>query len=263
MEGTLQRTVVIAAIVIVGLTAAGYALTRPGPKADAPLALDATGIEGPTVVRDRKGRPIISNVRTVEPKVLYRGSAFPTSFPVEGGKSEYADQTAFEFLRALNVRHVLALLPTAEQYYAEDGYLRHWSKETGYEISTTWVHIDPTEAFGHDDRGGLRAAGILIALMREDAARGGALYVHDVDGVNHAGVAAAGYELWRNRGWHDFDTTWTLVERRFLEGNRTMQDLQRAGRAPQPIACPNGARAFVCRESLRSLRDKLRFVIEL
>ena len=263
MEGTLQRTVVIGAIVVVGLTAAGYALTWPAAKAPAPLALDTAGVDGPTVVRDRKGRPIISNIRTVEPKVLYRGSAFPTSFPRAGGEPEYADQTAFEFLRALNVRHVLALLPTAEQYYAEDGYLRHWSRETGFEISTTWVQIDPTEAYGLDDRGGLRAAGILIALTREKAAKGGAMYVHDVDGVSHVGVAAAGYELWRNRGWHDFDTTWTLVERRFLEGNRTMQDLQRAGRAPQPVPCPNGTRAFVCRESLRSLRDKLRFVIEL
>ena len=263
MDGSLQRTAVIAAIVIVGLTAAGYALTRPAPRASAPLALDSPGIEGPTVVRDRKGRPIIGNVRAVEPKVLYRGSAFPTSFPRAGGENEYADQTAFEFLRSLNVRHVLALLPTPEQYYAEDGYLRHWSKETGFEISTTWVQIDPTEAFGLDDRGGLRAAGILIALMREKAAKGGALYVHDIDGVNHVGVAAAGYELWRNRGWHDFDTTWTLVERRFLEGNRTMQDMQRAGRAPQPTACPNGARAFVCRESLRGIRDQLRFVTEL
>ena len=263
MGSNLQRTAVIVAIVLVAAVAAGYALTRPAPRMSSPLALDGTGIDAPTVVRDRQGRPIISNFRTVEPKVLYRGSAFPTSFPKAGGGSEYADQTAFEFLRALNVRHVLVLAPTPESYYAEDGYLRYWSKETGFDIGTTWVHIDPTEAYGRDDRGGLRAAGILIALMREGAGKGGALYVHDVDGVSHVGVAAAGYELWRNRGWSDYDTTWTLVERRFLEGNRTMQDLQRAGRAPEPVTCPNGAKAFVCRESLRSLRDQLRFVIEL
>jgi hypothetical protein len=42
-----------------------------------------------------------------------------------------------------------------------------------------------------------------------------------------------------------------------------MQDLQQAGAAPQPALCPGGQRAFVCAESLRNIRDRLRFVIEL
>lgn len=262
MDSSLQRAAVIGTIVLVFAIAAGYAITRPAPRHDVPLLVDDAGVEGPTVVRDRKGRPIISNIRTVEKGVLYRGSAWPTSFESAGAK-EYADQTAFEFLRALNVRHVVALVDTAEKYYAEDGYLRYWSNETGHQITTTWVQIDPTEAYGRDDRGGLHAAGILISLMKEKAGKGGAVYVHDLEGVEHVGVAAAAYELWRNRGWNDFDTVWTLVERRFLAGNRTMADLQRTGRSPEPKACPSGQRAFVCREWLRGLREDLRFVIEL
>lgn len=236
MNWPYRRIGVAATLVVIGALAIVYAGARPHPRAEAPLVLDGDGIDGATAVRDRKGRPIISNVRTVERGVLYRGSGFPTSFPKAGGGHEYADQTAFEFLRSLNVRHVVALVDSPETYYAEDGYLRYWSSQTGFAIGTTWVQIDPAEAFGRDDRGGLRAAGILIALMREGAGKGGAVYVHDLDGVAHAGVAAAGYELWRNRGWNDFDTTWTLVERRFLPGSR---------------------------ESLRRIREELRFLIEL
>jgi hypothetical protein len=262
MDSGVQRAAVIGAIVLVFLTGAAVAITRPAPRHDLPLLIDDAGIERETVVLDRKGRPIISNVRTVEKGVLYRGSGWPLTFE-SGGTKEFADETAFEFLRALNVRHVVALVDSADTYYAEDGYLKYWSNERGYPITTTWVQIDPTGAFGRDDRGGLHAAGILIALMREQAGRGGAVYVHDIDGIEHVGVAAAGYELWRNRGWNDFDTTWTLVERRFLAGNRTMLDLQRTGRSPEPKTCPSGQRAFVCREWLRGLREDLRFIIEL
>jgi catechol 2,3-dioxygenase-like lactoylglutathione lyase family enzyme len=236
MTSGLRRTIVIAAVAVAAAGAGLYALMRPAPRHGTPLMLDSDGIEREPIVHDQKGRAIISHFRTVEPRVLYRGSGFPTSFPTADGGSEYADRTAFDFLRSLNVRHVLALVDSPEAYYAEDGYLRYWSGQTGFEIGTTWVQIDPAGAFGRDDRSGLRAGGILIALMRENAARGGAVYVHDPDGVSHAGVAAAAYELWRNRGWDDFETTWTLVERRFRPGRP---------------------------ESLRSIRDELRFLIEL
>jgi len=230
-----------AAVVAAAVLAAGvYGLTRPYPRAEAPLVLTGDGVEGPSTIRDRRGRVIMTNIRTVEPRVLYRGSAFPTSFGRSGGKPEYADETAFEFLRARNIRHVIALVDTPETYYAEDGYLRFWSGRTGFAIDTTWVQIDPTDPFVRDDRGGLKAAGILIALMRENIGRGGAVYIHDLDGVSHAAVAAAGYELWRNRGWNTFDDTWTLVERRFMAGN-----------TPERL------------RGLRSLREDLRFLIEL
>lgn len=230
----------VALVVVVAASAAVYGVTRPAPRAPAPLALDGDGIEDPAVIHDRKGRPIISNVRTVEKGVLYRGSAFPTAFAGPGGQREYADGTAFEFLRARNVRHVVALLDDADAYYAEDGYLRYWSEQTGFRIDTTWVQIDPATPFSKNDRGGLRAAGILISLMRENVAGGGAVYIHDIEGAAHVAVAAAGYELWRNRGWADFDVTWPLIERRFRAGNTT-SDVQ----------------------SLRTIRDSLRFVSEL
>lgn len=241
-RSTMQRASVVAAIVAAMVLASAYVVTWSAPRADTPLALDGEGLDAPPVVRDRQGRTVLTNFRTVEPGVLYRGSAFPTSFPGPGGGTAYADETAFEHLRSLNVRHVLALVDTAEKYYAEEGYLRYWSDRTGFRIGTTWVQIDPTGAFGRDDRSGLRAAGILISLMREGAARGGAMYVHDLDGVSHAGVAAAGYELWRNRGWNTFDTTWTLVERRFVAGHPKADEARRA---------------------LQTVRDDLRFVIEL
>ena len=259
----MSRPFAAGVIIVVVLCAGAYALGRPAARAKTSLSLAGDGIDRPTVVRDRQGRPIISNVRTVENGVLYRGSGFPTSFPRSGGENEYADETAFEFLRSLNVRHVLALVDKPEAYYAEEGYLKFWSEKTGFRIETTWVQIDPTEAFGRDDRSGLRAAAVLIGLMRDRDPAGGAVYVHDLDGVSHAGVAAAGYELWRNRGWNDFDATFALVERRFLAGNRTMQDLRSAGRAPDPVTCPSGLRAHVCRESLRGIRDELRFLISL
>jgi len=240
MDSRFQRIGFIAAISVVVLMAAGYMLMRPSPRRATPLALDRDGIDGPPIVRDGKGRPVITNIRTVEPGVLYRGSGFPTSFRKPGGGDEYADRTAFDFLRARNVRHVVALVDKPETYYAEDGYLRYWSGQTGFPMETTWVQIDPTNPFGRDDRGGLRAAGILIALMRDGVAKGGAVYVHDLDGLSHVGVAAAGYELWRNRGWNAFDTTWTLVERRFMVGNS-------AGEL----------------RALRSIRNDLRFLIEL
>lgn len=241
-RSTMQRAAVAVAIAAMLMLAAAYVVMWTAPRADMPLALDTDGVDGPAVVRDRQGRTVLTNFRTVEKGVLYRGSAFPTSFGAGEGGTAYADETVFEHLRSLNVRHVLALVDTADKYYAEDGYLRYWSDKTGFRIGTTWVQIDPTGEFGRDDRGGLRAAGILISLMREGAANGGAMYVHDLDGVSHAGVAAAGYELWRNRGWNSFDTTWVLVERRFLSGQPKIEESRRA---------------------LQTIRDDLRFVIEL
>ena len=240
MRGTAGRLWLVALAVVIAASAATYAVTRPASRAPSPLALDGDGTGDPAVVRDRKGRTIISNLRTIEDRVLYGGSAFPTSFSGPGGRREYADQTAFDFLRKRNVRHVVALMDDADAYYAEDGYLRYWSEQTGFRIGTTWVPIDLATPFSRDDRGGLRAAGILISLMRENVAGGGAVYVHDPEGGAHVGVAAAGYELWRNRGWADFDATWPLVERRFRAGGN-------AGDV----------------ESLRTIRDALRFVIEL
>jgi len=233
------RSALLAAAAVTAAAAGGWLLTRPHPRASTPLALERTGTDGPQVIRDRKGRAIIRNLRTVEQGVLYRGSAFPTSFG-SGERREYADETAFEFLRSRNVRHVVALVETPETYYAEEGYLRYWSDRTGFAIGATWVPIDPAKTFGRDDRSGLRAAGILLALMRESGRTRGAVYVHDPDGVSHAAVAAAGYELWRNRGWNTFDDTWTLVERRFMAGN-----------TPERL------------RGLRSLREDLRFLIEL
>lgn len=262
MTGRRSTLVVVMACVL-GLAAVCWMALRPRPRLPVPLALDDLGLDGPSVVRDGRGRPIITNFRTVEPGVLFRGSAFPTSFPAAGGGREYADRTAFDHLRALNVRHVIAMLDDADTYYAEDGYLRYWSEQTGFPIATTWIEIEPTQAFEPNDRGGLRAAGVLIALMREGIGGGGAVYLHDIDGIGHAGVAAAGYELWRNRGWNTFDTTWTLVERRFLAANETGAEAARAGRAPAMDTCANGSRAYACADRLRELRRRLAFLIEL
>lgn len=239
MDPRWTRTGRLAAMSLAVVLIAGFLLARPSARTETPLALDGTGIDGPQAIRDRRGREIIRNVRTVEKGALYRGSAFPTSFG-EGPQRDFADETAFEFLRSRNVRHVLALVDAAEHYYAEDGYLRYWSGVTGFHVGTTWVQIDPTDAFGRDDRSGLRAGAVLIDLMRDNVARGAAVYVHDLDGVSHAAVAAAAYELWRNRGWNSFDDTWILVERRFMAGN--------------------GAQHL---RSFRGLREDLRFLIEL
>lgn len=232
---------------LAGLVAAvliSVLVLRPEPRHATALPLEADSHEGPAAVRDGRGRVVLDNLRTVEPGVLYRGSAFPTTFPKADGGREYADRTAFDYLRGLNVTHVVALLDDADAYYAEDGYLRYWSDETGHRITTTWVPIDRDGAFALNDRGGVHAAGMLIAVMRERAGRG-AVYLHDPDGTTHAGVAAAGYELWRNRGWHDADSLWPLVERRFAGG--------------ETAAADSGASLA----GLRRIRSALLFVIEL
>lgn len=262
---TGRRAAAIAIIGCLAVVLISAAALRPRPRHDTPLALDATGAagtDGPSIVRDGKGRPVLTNLRAVEPGVLYRGSAFPTSFPGDGGEREYADRTAFDHLRALNVTHVIAMLGNADAYYAEDGYLRHWSEQTGHTITTTWIDIDPDEPLALNDRGGLRAAGIVIAVMREREGDG-AVYMHDTDGISHAGIAAAGYELWRNRGWHDAAAIWPKVERRFLVANETMAEAESAGRGARRSLCGDGSRAYVCAESLRRIRRELLFVIEL
>lgn len=259
---TGRRAASIAIIGCAVLVLLAVFVLRPKPRQDTPLALDSPGTEGASVVRDSKGRPVLTNLRAVEPGVLYRGSAFPTSFPKDGGGSEYADRTAFDYLRGLNVTHVIAMLGDADAYYAEDGYLRYWSEQTGHTITTTWLEIDPADPYALNDRGGLRAAGMVVALMQERDG-GGAVYMHDTDGIAHVGIAAAGYELWRNRGWQDADTSWQQVERRYLAGNETMAQAASAGRGAPLADCGDGTRAYVCVEPLRRIRRELLFVIEL
>lgn len=259
---TRRRVASMAIIGCVALVLLAAFVLRPKPRHEAPLALDAAGADGPSVVRDSKQRAVLTNLRAVEPGVLYRGSAFPTSFPTDGGGSEYADRTAFDRLRALGVTHVIAMLGDADAYYAEDGYLRYWSEQTGHTITTTWIEVDPADPFALNDRGGLRAAGMVIAVMREREGDG-AVYMHDTDGIGHVGIAAAGYELWRNRGWHDAAATWRQVERRYLAANETMAEAAAAGRGASRAACAEGTRAYVCVEPLRRIRRELLFVIEL
>ena len=264
MNVSTRRAAIAAAAVAVVLALVWWVAIKPKPRLPIPLILSGTGIDRSTVILDRRGRPVIWNFRTVEEGVLYRGSALTTLFTSPDGQEEFGDRTAFEFLQSLNVRHVVALLPAdGVAFHAEDGYLRYWSERTGYEIKTTWVPVDPHDVFGLGDRTGLQAAGALIAIMRDREEDDGAVYVHDADGLRHAGVAVAGYELWRNRGWNDFDTSWRLVERRFLEGNRTARDMRRYAPPAQEAVCANGSSAVLCPEWLRAIKPKLRFVIEL
>lgn len=236
-----KSTWIFIGFVVVLVAVSIVAASRPHARSDAPLPLDGVGEMSPDTIRDARGRVVLRHLRTVEPRVLYRGSAFPTSFPEPDGSKGYADGTAFEFLRSLNVRHVVVLLEDADAYYAEDGYLQYWSERTGFPIETTWIPVSNDTPYSRDDRGGLHAAGILISLMRENIGGGGAVYVHDEDGGAHVAVAAAGYELWRNRGWRAFDDTWNDVERRFTAARDLRFD------APK----------------LRNLKPELRFVIEL
>ena len=259
---TRRRTAVMAVIGCLALVLLAAVVLRPRPRQETPLALDATGVDGASVVRDSKGRPVLTNLRVVEPGVLYRGSAFPTSFPKAGGGREYADRTAFDHLRALGVTHVIAMLDDADAYYAEDGYLRYWSEQTGHTITTTWIEIDAADPFAQNDRGGLRAAGMVVAVVREREGDG-AVYMHDTEGIAHVGIAAAGYELWRNRGWQEAAVTWQQVEQRYLAANETMAEAAAAGRDASRTACGDGTLAYVCVEPLRRIRRELLFVIEL
>jgi len=247
---------------IIALSLAPWLAGRPRRPHPAPLPLESDGIEETANVRDGEGRLVYLNFRTVEPGVLYRGAAFPRNARVarEGGApvdapAAFADQNAFDFLRARNVRTVIALFEKDSEFYEEEGYFRFYSGETHYPISVVWIPVPPASAYASDESSGLHAGAELIILMKRRRPEEGAVFVHGESGKDATGVAVAAYEIWRNQGWAEAETLWNQVLARYLVSNRTLLDAPELGIEKAP--CDSRPPSFVCPEWLNGLRPDL------
>lgn len=259
MRALIRASIAMVVLVLMGAGIVWLA-TRPRPTHASPLRPNAAA-PADTVRYDAAGRLMFYNLRAVEEEHFYIGSDFPRRHQVNG-QEVYADESAFNLLRSLGVTLVVALQPVAEQYYAEQGYFQYWSEATGYTIDTLWVPVagDP---WGRDDRSALHATAEVLALMRGRDPAAGAVYVHDDHGGAGPAVVAAGYTLWRNRGWLSADTAWQQAVDAYAAGNRTMEQARGAGAAVERDRCPSGRNDFFCRERLAPLRDDLERIIEL
>jgi hypothetical protein len=259
-------------VTTLALIAAGglWIAARPLWAPPSPLPLTSDGAERPTTLRDAAGRLLFYDFRTVEPGVVYRAGGFPQNgetFAGDRGAKTLAaltGDTAFQFLRSLNVRRVFALQHTPELFYAEAGYFEYWGEQTGYHITVTWVPVTEGHEYARTDRGALHAAAELIAFMQKPAE--GAVLIHDDGrGSDATGVAVAGYELWRNRDRIETDyRLWNEVTNRYLMSNR-YQSMEMAA-APftrGQIRCTLPRSEYVCRDWLNKIRAELEFIARL
>lgn len=267
--GWPRQAVVTLALLLV-LTAAAVvpaAVCRSG-SGGAALSLTSDGIERDPTVTSREGQVLMFNLRTVEPRRLYRSSAFPRNVREAGPDGERVkpaalhNEEAFELVRSLGIRQVLLLTDSADDFYAEEGYFRYWRERTGYDVKVTCVPVAAEEAYGTTDRSGLHAAAVLVAHMRHHRPEDGAVLVQGEAGKDAVGVAVAGYELWRNRGRLDPDTLWRQVTARYLQSNRGLRDVPGDTEGVRPGRCAQGE-AFVCAEWLAARRWELESVAGL
>ena len=219
-----------------------------------PLDLSADGVQGSPVLVSTEGQTLVYNLRAVEPGRLYRASDFnrtQTGAGSDGSATQplaFKDGQLFTFLRALNIHHVVSLLPPPD-YYAEEGYFQFWTKRSGYVITTTSVAVAPDDVYGKDDRSGVHAAGELLSLMNHRRPEDGAVLIHGESGKDAIGVMAAAYELARTSGSEDESAAWTSVTRRYLASNTLV--------APQPGS------SEVTAASLERIRPELVFLSKI
>lgn len=268
--GGLRILVIAAVPLAAAMVALGLCLWlagRPRPQRS-PLPLEGDGVEQSANVRDGDGRLTFVNFRTVEAGVLYRGAAFPRNAQVTeqrgvpvAAPAAFADDAAFRFLQARNVRTVVALFEDQRDFYEEEGYFRFWSDRAGYRITVVWLPVPLADAYGRDETSGLRAGAELISLMKERGGAGGAWFVQGESGKDATGIVVAAYETWRNRGWTERDTLWSQVLARYLASNRTLLEVPELGIAKTP--CASRPPSFVCPEWLEGLRPDLERIAQL
>jgi hypothetical protein len=241
----------------------------PSGPASAPLDLSDDGVYDPHVVKNMQGETLLYNFRTVERGVLYRGSDFtrtlgqdpsraPTDQPIA-----FQDEQLFFFLRAMNIRHVVSLVPTSD-FHPEEGYLRYWTERTGYAVTATSLPVPGDQAYARNDRSGLHAAAELLAIMQRRRPGDGAVLVHGEAGKDATGVVAAAYELSRSPGRADGNATWDRVLQRYLVSNALLSHEISSGAVTAPsTACADNIPNYVCAEWLEALRDDLMFLARL
>jgi hypothetical protein len=214
----------------------------------APLDLSADGVQGSPAFVNAEGQTLVYNVRAVEPGVLYRASDFNRTRPSDAADAQpaaFKDGQLFNFLRSLNIHHVVSLLPPPE-YYAEEGYFQYWTKRSGYVITTESRPVSGDDVYGTDDKSGVHAAAELLASMKERNRSDGAVLVHGEAGKDAVGVIAAAYELARTIGRNDEDAVWANIKRRYLASNTL------AAESPAVDAA-----------SLERIRPQLKFIAQL
>jgi len=263
-------------LALAGLTAAlnGNRLagdTAPTPvptPTSVPLNLTIDETNEVHKLHNKAGQLLLFNFRTVEPGVLYRGSGFPANVKYEkDGKPDrkpaaYADAQMFDFLRAKNIRLIVAL-QRKESFYRERGHFEWWANKTGYKIEVVNLEVETgAQAYIPGHGGGLRAAEKFIELMKKrDPAKDGAVYVHCDAGKDRTGVAVAAYELWRNRGVADKDALWNQVKARYLLSDKMIATDQEAMNwSGKREACGDGTSGFVCPKWLDNIRTELETV---
>jgi hypothetical protein len=220
----------------------------------APLDLSSDGVQGSPAVANTEGQTLVYNLRAVEPGVLYRASDFNRAKPGDaaGGQNvqpvAFRDGQLFNFLRSLNVHHVISLLAPPE-YYAEEGYFKYWTDRSGYAITTSSVAVGKEDVYAANDRSGVHAAGELLEMMSRRKPGDGAVLIHGEAGKDAIGVMAAAYELARTLDRVDEASAWNGVVRRYLASNTYA--------APQPDS------AAVTVASLERIRPELMFIARL
>ena len=242
-----------------------------GPSAGTSAALDLSddGVSGPHVVKNTRGETLLYNFRAVERGVLYRGSDFTrtpgkdASGAPSGQPVAFQDEQAFNFLRAMNIRHVVSLVSTSD-FYAEEGYFRYWTERTGYGVTVTSLPVASDQVYARTDRSSLHAAGELLDIMKRHRPQDGAVLVHGEAGKDATGVVAAAYELSRNYGRADENATWQRVVQRYQASNALLsQELRSGAIATAPTACEENGPNYVCAKSLDVLRNDLIFLSKL
>ncbi len=240
----------------------------PWVPASAPLDLSDDGVQRPHVVRNTQGETLLYNFRTVEPGVLYRGSDF-TRTPGTGASTGTSDQPVafqddqtFTFLRAMNIRQVVSLVPTSD-FYPEEGYLRYWTERTGYVVMATSLPVAGDQIYARNDRSSLHAAAELLDIMQHHRPQDGAVLVHGEAGKDATGVAAATYELSRSTGRADRNATWHRILQRYLLSNALLSQPSSAAVPAAQAACRETVPSYVCAEWLEALHNDLIFLASL
>jgi hypothetical protein len=217
----------------------------------APLDLSNDGVQGSAVLVNPEGQTLVYNFRAVEPGVLYRASDFNRARPAGDAGAQpaaFKDGQLFNFLKSLNVHHVISLLAPPE-YYAEEGYFKYWTEHGGYKITTSSVVVSRDDVYGTNDRRGVPAAAELLAAMRHRKPEDGAVLIHGEAGKDAVGVMAAAYELARTVDRVDDGTAWNGVVRRYIASNT--------------YAVPQPESAAVTAASLERIRPQLMFLARL
>lgn len=233
--------------------------------------LQKNGVHGVYNLHAKNGELLLYNFRAIEEGKLYRASEFPRNHRASLGgnlqQAAFLSREAFDLLRGKRIR-VIITLAGPNEYYAEQGYLESYAKQTGYKIRLISLTTSPQLAYVHQSRDGrrfgLRTAVEFIDFMKNQAPKDGAVLLHGYGGKDAVGVVAAAYELWRNAGHADRETLWRQVSERYLVSDTLIKrDKDAAKFAGKPYVCSNAARAYVCPELLESLRPDLERIAQV